>query len=59
MLKKILKAILGSSMNKNHHYTSDAWKKGYKHQRHSQYGHRHYKKMHRSHSSFFSSFFSS
>jgi hypothetical protein len=58
MLKKLLKFLLGEAVYKKHHYTSDAWKKGYKYHKHSHYGHMHYKKKHKSFSSF-GSFFSS
>lgn len=58
MLKKLLKSILNSTMNKKHHYSSDAWKKSHKYKHHSHYGHGHYKKKHKSFSSF-GSFFSS
>jgi len=61
MLKKLLKELLNSQMQKKKMYSmssSDAFKKHFKSTHHSQYGHLHYKKKYGS-GSFFSSFLDS
>lgn len=57
MLKKLLELLLHKNMHKHRYSSSDRYT--YRPHRHpSQYGYKHYKKKHRSHS-IFSSFFGS
>jgi hypothetical protein len=62
MLKRLLKSFISKALGKqnhHHHYSSSDWKRK-KYHNHSHYGHKHYKKLHRSGKfSSFSDFFSS
>jgi hypothetical protein len=60
MLKKIIKALIKSKLHSKHHYSSsDLLKKKLYGHHPSKYGHKYYKKKHKSSFGFFKSFSSS